>query len=83
MLLGLGGLLRIAATGESWVEVTNGSGTVVAKRLMQSGEVIDFSAAPPYTVVLGKADAALVSVRGKPFDTAPFARSNVARFEVK
>lgn len=78
-----GSLLSIAATGESWVEVVNGSGTVVAKRLLQAGEVIDFSAAPPYTVVLGKADAAQVNVRGKPFDTAPFARSNVARFEVK
>ena len=63
--------------------MVNGSGNVVAKRLMQAGDVMDFSAAPPYTVVLGKADAARVSVRGKPFDTAPFARSNVARFEVK
>jgi cytoskeleton protein RodZ len=78
-----GSLLSIAATGESWVEVVNGSGTVVAQRLLQAGDVIDFSAAPPYTVVLGKADAAQVNVRGKPFDTAPFARSNVARFEVK
>jgi cytoskeleton protein RodZ len=78
-----GSLLSIAATGESWVEVVNGSGNVVAQRLLQAGDVIDFSAAPPYTVVLGKADAAQVSVRGKPFDTAPFARSNVARFEVK
>ncbi len=78
-----GSLLSIAATGESWVEVVNGSGNVVAKRLLQAGDVIDFSAAPPYTVVLGKADAAQVNVRGKPFDTAPFARSNVARFEVK
>ncbi len=76
-------LLSIAATGESWVEVVNGSGTVVAKRLLQAGDVIDFSAAPPYTVVLGKVDAAQVSVRGKSFDTAPFARNNVARFEVK
>lgn len=80
---GVGSLLSIAATGESWVEVVNGSGTVVAQRLLQAGDVIDFSAAPPYTVVLGKADAAQVSVRGKPFDTTPFARSNVARFEVK
>lgn len=80
---GAGSLLSIAATGESWVEVVNGSGTVVAQRLLQAGDVIDFSAAPPYTVVLGKADAAQVSVRGKPFDTTPFARSNVARFEVK
>lgn len=78
-----GSLLSIAATAESWVEVVNGSGTVVAQRLLQAGDVIDFSAAPPYTVVLGKADAARVNVRGKPFDTTPFARSNVARFEVK
>jgi cytoskeleton protein RodZ len=78
-----GSLLSIAATGESWVEVVNGSGNVVAQRLLQAGDVIDFSAAPPYTVVLGKADAAQVSVRGKPFDVAPFSRSNVARFEVK
>lgn len=78
-----GSLLSIAATGESWVEVVNGSGNIVAKRLLQAGDVIEFSAAPPYSVLLGKADAAQVSVRGKPFDTAPFARSNVARFEVK
>jgi cytoskeleton protein RodZ len=78
-----GSLLSIAATDESWVEVVNGSGNVVAQRLLQAGDVIDFSAAPPYTVVLGKADAAQVSVRGKPFDVAPFSRSNVARFEVK
>jgi cytoskeleton protein RodZ len=76
-------LLSITATGESWVEVINGSGNMVAKRLLQAGDVIDFSAAPPYSVVLGKADATQVSVRGKPFDTAPFSRSNVARFEVK
>ncbi len=78
-----GSLLSISATGESWVEVINGSGVVVVKRLMQSGDVIEFSAAPPYTVVLGKVDAAQVSVRGKSFDTSPFARNNVARFEVK
>lgn len=81
--VGAGTLLSIAATGESWVEVVNGSGNVVTKRLMQSGDVVDFSAAPPYTVVLGKVDAAQVTVRGRAFDTAPFARNNVARFEVK
>ena len=78
-----GGLLAIASTGESWIEVINGSGVVVVKRLMRAGDVVEFSAAPPYTVVLGKADAAQVSVRGKSFDTSPFARNNVARFEVK
>jgi len=34
-------------------------------------------------VVIGKADATEVFVRGKPFDLAPVTRENVARFEVK
>lgn len=78
-----GSLLSITATGDSWVEVVNGSGSVVVKRMLKTGDVIDFSTAPPYNVLLGRSDAALVTVRGKPFDTAPFARNSVARFEVK
>ncbi len=78
-----GSLLSITATGDSWVEVVNGAGSVVTKRMLKNGDVIDFSTAPPYTVVLGRADAVQVAVRGKPFDTAPYARNSVARFEVK
>lgn len=78
-----GTLLTIAATGESWVEVVNGSGSVVIQRVLQAGDAVDFSSAPPYTVVLGRAEAAQVTVRGKPFDVARYARNNVARFEVK
>ncbi|WP_084360357.1 RodZ domain-containing protein [Hydrogenophaga palleronii] len=77
------GLLSIAATGESWVEVTNGSGAVVVQRLLKAGDVIDFSSAPPYKVVLGRADTAQVSVRGQVFETTRHTRNNVARFEVK
>lgn len=78
-----GSLLTITATGESWVEVVNGSGSVVMQRVLKAGDVIDFSTAPPYAVVLGRADAAVVTVRGQPFDTTPFVRNSVARFEVK
>jgi cytoskeleton protein RodZ len=78
-----GSLLTIAATGESWVEVVNGSGSVVIQRMLQAGDAVDFSSAPPYTVVLGRAEAAQVTVRGKPFDVTRYARNNVARFEVK
>ncbi|MCW5652167.1 helix-turn-helix domain-containing protein [Hydrogenophaga sp.] len=79
-----GSLLSIAAaTGESWVEVTNGSGSVVVQRLLKPGEAVDFSTAPPYTVVLGRAEAARVTVRGRPFDVNAIARNNVARFEVR
>lgn len=76
-------LLSIAATGDSWVEVLNGSGAVVVQRMLKQGDVLDFSTAPPYSVVLGRADSATVTVRGQPFDLAPYARNSVARFEVK
>lgn len=78
-----GSLLSIAATGESWLQVVNGSGKVVVQRMLKAGDVMDFSAAPPYSVVLGRADAAQVTVRGRPFDVTPYARNSVARFEVK
>lgn len=76
-------ILYIAATGESWVEVTNGAGAVVAQRLLKPGDVIEFSASPPYKVLLGRAEAAKVLVRGQPFDVMPFARNSVARFEAR
>lgn len=78
-----GSLLTIAATGESWVEVVNGSGSIVIQRMLQAGDAVDFSSAPPYTVVLGRAEVAQVTVRGKPLDVTRYARNNVARFEVK
>lgn len=76
-------LLRISAVGESWVEVTNGAGAVVVQRVLKDGDVIEFSSAPPYKVILGRAEAAQVLVRGQVLDVMPYARNSVARFEVK
>ncbi|QHE85818.1 RodZ domain-containing protein [Hydrogenophaga sp. BPS33] len=76
-------LLTIAATGETWIEVVNGARATVVQRVLNAGESIDFSTAPPYSVVLGRADAAQVTVRGKALDVQGQARNNVARFEVK
>lgn len=80
---GSGSILTIEATGESWVEVTNGAGAVVTQRLLRPGDVIEFSSTPPYKVVLGRAESARVQVRGQPFDVLPYARNSVARFEVR
>jgi cytoskeleton protein RodZ len=37
----------------------------------------------PLSVVLGRADAVTVIVRGKPLDVTAVSKDNVARFEVK
>jgi cytoskeleton protein RodZ len=78
-------LLSIRAVNESWIEVASGSGpgAQVLQRVLKPGEVLDLSTAPPYAVVVGRADAVQVTVRGQPFDVMPFARNSVARFEVK
>lgn len=77
------GLLSLEATGDSWVEVIDGAGKLQIQRVLKKGDVVSFSAAPPYSVVLGRAESVNVSVRGQAFDTAPFARNSVARFQVK
>jgi cytoskeleton protein RodZ len=77
------GLLSIRAVDESWIEVINGSGVQVVQRVLKPGETLDFPTAAPYSVVVGRADAVQVTVRGQPFDVMPYARNGVARFEVK
>jgi len=77
-----GGWLQIRGHGESWVEVRAG-GRLVAQRLLRSGETLAVSDAGPLSVVVGKADATEVLVRGQAMDLAAVARNNVARFEAK
>lgn len=78
-----GTLLHIKATADSWVEVVDGAGKSQVQRMLKSGDALDFSATPPYSVVIGRADAVEVSVRGQAFDVMPYARNSVARFQVK
>ena len=78
-----GSILHLEATSESWVEVLDGAGKVQIQRVMRKGDVLDFSSSPPYSVVLGRAAAVEVLVRGQAFDVTPFARNSVARFQVK
>lgn len=76
-------LLQIKAVDESWIEVVDGKGASQVQRMLKAGDVLDFSASPPYSIVIGRSDAVEVTVRGQPFDITPFARNSVARFQVK
>lgn len=68
---------------ESWINVTDGKGSVALNRIVPAGEVAAVNGTPPFRVVIGRADATEVQVRGKPFALADVTRDNVARFEVK
>jgi len=75
--------LVIQARDQTWVQVRDAQGAVLAERNLQKGERYAAQGSGPWSVVIGRADAADVTVRGQPMDLSAIARSNVARFEVK
>ena len=80
---GLASTLTLRARNQSWIQVRDAAGAVVLQRNLGSGESATVDAPTPLSVVVGRADATDVFVRGKPFDLTGLSRENVARFEVK
>lgn len=77
------GIVTFTARGPCWVEVIDAGGVVQVRKTMVVGEVVGASGMLPLSVVVGRADATTVQVRGIPFDMTGIAKDNVARFEVK
>ena len=77
-------LIVVVARDESWLTVTEAGGKQLIQRTLKAGETVGLTGKLPLSVVIGRASAVDVQVRGKPFDLTPLARSGgVARFEVK
>lgn len=77
------GVVVFKAKGQSWVQVTDASGTTVLRRLMAPGETVGASGSLPLSVVVGSVRDTEVLVRGKPYNMGTVTADNVARFEVK
>ncbi|WP_293660605.1 helix-turn-helix domain-containing protein [Rhodoferax sp. OV413] len=76
-------MVSIRAKEDTWVEVVDATGTVLLRRIVPAQGVASATGSAPLAVVIGRADAAAVEVRGKPFSISAFSKENVARFEVK
>ncbi len=77
------GILVLKTKGTSWVEVTDAGGVVQLRKTMAEGETIGVSGGLPLAVIVGRADAIEVQVRGKALDLTSMTKDNVARFEVR
>jgi len=75
--------LTLHANESSWVEVVDAQGVLHLRKTLVKDETVPVTGVLPLTVVVGRADAVSVAIRGRPFDTAPVSKNNVARFEVK
>jgi cytoskeleton protein RodZ len=75
--------LVFVAREECWITVTEAGGKQLLRRSLQAGETVGLSGTLPLSVVVGRASAVDVQVRGKPYDLKPVTRGGgVARFEV-
>lgn len=77
------GPLVIQAREQTWAQVRDASGAVLLEKTLQKGDRFVAQGAGPWSVVIGRANAADVVVRGQAMDLMGIARSNVARLEVK
>lgn len=75
-------LLRVRATGETWVEVVDGQGQTLLSRLLRNGEQVDLNGAAPLKLRVGNVSGTELVFRGKSVDLAARARDNVARLEL-
>ena len=75
--------IMLSFEGTSWVEVRDGTGTLILSVTGNAGGTQAVNGRAPFDVVLGNAAAVSVTWLGKAFDTAPFTRQNVAKFTLK
>lgn len=71
------------AREQAWVQVLGADGVVHLRKTVGEGETVRINGALPLSVVIGRANAIGVLVRGKPFDLTPVSKDNVARFQIK
>lgn len=72
-----------SASAESWLELRDAKNLVVWSGILKAGETTRIESPLPVRVVVGRAQAVSVTLRGAEFDLKPHTQVTVARFEVK
>lgn len=75
--------LRFTFSGESWVEVRDGAGTIVFSGLGVAGSTRSVQGNPPFALVIGNARSVRLEFNGNPVDLVPHTKVSVARLTVK
>ena len=75
--------LRLSATSDTWIEVTDAQDQVLLSRVLRAGEQQEYSGAAPYKVRVGNVSGTQIEWRGAAVDIAARSKDNVARLELK
>jgi cytoskeleton protein RodZ len=77
-----GNALRVTATADTWVEVSDAQGQVLLSRVLRQGEQQDYSGASPYKVRIGNVSGTKIEWRGAEVDLVSRSKDNIARIEL-
>ena len=69
--------------GTSWIEVKDAKGAIVLSTMGYPGATHAVGGTFPLDVVLGNAEAVIVTMNGAPYDTTPYVKQNVAKFRIE
>ncbi len=75
--------LGFTFSGESWVEVIDGSGKTIVSRRFTAGDAEEVIGRAPFSVVIGNASLTRMAFNGRELDLEPHTRGAVARMTVK
>jgi cytoskeleton protein RodZ len=68
--------------GPCWIDVRDSAKSFSLTGEMNNGDRRVLGGTPPYSLILGNANSARVTVNGVPFDLARVSKGNVARFKL-
>lgn len=74
--------LRLRATGETWVELTDARGQVAFSKLMRAGDQAELDVQLPAQLRVGNVAGTELLLRGAVFDLQARSKDNVARIEL-
>lgn len=77
------GLIGFSFSGDSWVEVIDGTGRTVLQARFKAGSTEEVVGRPPFSIVVGNAPATRMVYNGKEFDLAPHTKTTTARVKLK
>ncbi|MBC8086629.1 MAG: helix-turn-helix domain-containing protein [Phycisphaerae bacterium] len=75
--------LGFTFSGESWVEVIDGTGKTVVSRRFTAGDAEEVIGRAPFSVVIGNASLTRMAFNGRELDLEPHTRGAVARMTLK
>ena len=73
-------VLRLSA--DSWIQIRDSFDNKIFTNLAIKDQTLELSGTAPFSVILGYAEGVSVELNGNSFDTAPFTKKSIARFQL-